>query len=125
MARQQTLFASFIKRHTLTLESHASSQPESAAFHCGGDLGHVFGLVPSDYADWSAQFVRNSEFPRPIFGSATPAPRQGVPERFPNPVAGNGVRGHPVSVSLGELMRQRLLAPWPSPCGLCEKKADL
>jgi len=107
----------------LLLNSHASSQPESATFHCGG-LGHVFGLVPSDRADRSAQFLRNREFPRSIVGSATLAPQQGVPERFPNLVEGNGVRGHPVSALLGELTQRRRRAPSPSLGGLRERKGD-
>ena len=100
------------------------SQRHSTVADCGG-LGHVFGLVPSDHADWNVPFSRNHEFPPPILGSAPPAPRQGVPERFPNPVEGNGVRGHRDVALLGELTQQRLLALLLSPYGLCERKGDL
>jgi hypothetical protein len=82
-------------------------------------------LIPSAHADEIAPLLRHHEFPRSIFGGATLAPQQGVPERFPNLVEGNGVRGHPVSALPGVLTQQRLLAPLPSLGGLCERKGDL
>jgi len=91
--------------------------------HCGG-LGQVFGWIASDRAGSSARLLKNREFLRSIVGSAALAHRQGIRELFPNRVEGNGVRGHPVLASLGELMQQTLLALLLGLCGLRERRGD-
>ena len=49
--------------------------------------------------------LRNREFPRSVFGSATPAPRRAAEQRFPNLVEGNGARERQDSALLDELMQ--------------------
>ena len=68
--------------------------------------------------------LRNREFPRSVFGSATFAPRRAVAQRFPNLVEGNGVRERQDLALLDGLMQLTLLKLSLSPRGLCERRGD-
>ncbi len=69
--------------------------------------------------------LRNREFPRSVFGSATLALRRAVAQRFPNLLEGNGVRERRDLALLDGLMQRTLLKLSLSPRGLCERRGDL
>ena len=69
--------------------------------------------------------MKNREFPRSVFGSASLAPRQAVAQRFPNLVEGNGVRERQDLALLDGLMRRTLLELLLSPRGLRERRGGL
>jgi hypothetical protein len=69
--------------------------------------------------------MKNREFPRSVFGSATLGPRRAVAQRFPNLVGGNGVRKHQDLALLDGLMQRTFLELLLSPRGLCERSGDL